>query len=144
MNDTVYKLMNFLAKRDGTFQYVSKLANWRVEATHPFLVRFFHGFCNGERLSWWKDAVVGWKHHRKRTHFFIYDFWRFCLVRKVDEVEKMKNTRSFESRKVRWGWRNSWRPVVRERFRLCLDWWYEMEWDGMEWNNLMFHCLDCH
>jgi len=27
--------MNFLAKRDGTFQYVSKLANWRVEATHP-------------------------------------------------------------------------------------------------------------
>jgi hypothetical protein len=52
----------------------------------------------------------------KKDPFFIYDFWRFCLVRKVDEVEKMKNTRSFESRKVRWGWRNSWRPVVWERW----------------------------
>ncbi|KAK9293346.1 hypothetical protein L1049_021338 [Liquidambar formosana] len=41
MNDTVDKLVIFLAKRDGidklvkTFQYVSKLVHWRVEATHP-------------------------------------------------------------------------------------------------------------
>ncbi|KAJ7010948.1 peroxisomal membrane protein 11B [Populus alba x Populus x berolinensis] len=41
MNDTVDKLVIFLAKRDGidklvkTFQYVSKLVHWHVEATHP-------------------------------------------------------------------------------------------------------------
>ncbi|XP_058734806.1 peroxisomal membrane protein 11B-like [Vicia villosa] len=47
MNDTVDKLVIFLAKRDGidklvkTFQYVSKLANWRVEATHPDISKRF-------------------------------------------------------------------------------------------------------
>ncbi|KAJ8632180.1 peroxisomal membrane protein 11-4 [Cinnamomum micranthum f. kanehirae] len=41
MNDTVDKLVIFLAKRDGidklvkTFQYVSKLVHWHAEATHP-------------------------------------------------------------------------------------------------------------
>ncbi|KAJ6712250.1 PEROXISOMAL BIOGENESIS FACTOR 11 [Salix purpurea] len=41
MNDTVDKLVIFLAKRDGidklvkTFQYVSKLGHWHVETTHP-------------------------------------------------------------------------------------------------------------
>ncbi|KAG8381526.1 hypothetical protein BUALT_Bualt06G0130900 [Buddleja alternifolia] len=41
MNDTVDKLVICLAKRDGidklvkTFQYVSKLAHWHVEKTHP-------------------------------------------------------------------------------------------------------------
>lgn len=41
MNDTVDKLVIFLAKRDGidklvkTFQYVSKLVHWHVEATRP-------------------------------------------------------------------------------------------------------------
>ncbi|KAH0686178.1 hypothetical protein KY289_016942 [Solanum tuberosum] len=41
MNDTVDKLVIFLAKRDGidklvkTFQYVSKLVNWHVETTYP-------------------------------------------------------------------------------------------------------------
>ncbi|KAJ9678960.1 hypothetical protein PVL29_021005 [Vitis rotundifolia] len=41
MNDTVDKLVIFLAKRDGidklvkTFQYVSKLVHWHVEAAHP-------------------------------------------------------------------------------------------------------------
>ncbi|XP_019191667.1 PREDICTED: peroxisomal membrane protein 11B [Ipomoea nil] len=43
MNDTVDKLVIFLAKRDGidklvkTFQYVSKLVNWRIEKSHPEL-----------------------------------------------------------------------------------------------------------
>ncbi|TMW98157.1 hypothetical protein EJD97_004428 [Solanum chilense] len=43
MNDTVDKLVIFLAKRDGidklvkTFQYVSKLVNWHVETTYPDL-----------------------------------------------------------------------------------------------------------
>ncbi|XP_058750103.1 peroxisomal membrane protein 11B-like [Vicia villosa] len=47
MNDTVDKLVIFLAKRDGidklvkTFQYVSKLANWRVETTHPDISKRF-------------------------------------------------------------------------------------------------------
>ncbi|CAK8575413.1 unnamed protein product [Lathyrus sativus] len=47
MTDTVDKLVIFLAKRDGidklvkTFQYVSKLANWRVEATHPDISKRF-------------------------------------------------------------------------------------------------------
>ncbi|XP_061353734.1 peroxisomal membrane protein 11B [Gastrolobium bilobum] len=47
MNDTVDKLVIFLAKRDGidklvkTFQYVSKLVNWHVEATHPNMAKRF-------------------------------------------------------------------------------------------------------
>ncbi|KAL4324794.1 hypothetical protein GQ457_11G030310 [Hibiscus cannabinus] len=47
MNDTVDKLVIFLAKRDGidklvkTFQYVSKLVNWRVQPTHPDLAHRF-------------------------------------------------------------------------------------------------------
>ncbi|WOL00231.1 hypothetical protein Cni_G08944 [Canna indica] len=45
MDDTVDKLVIFLAKRDGidklvkTFQYVSKLAHWHAEAAHPDLAR---------------------------------------------------------------------------------------------------------
>lgn len=45
MSDTVDKLVIVLAKRDGidklvkTFQYVSKLAHWHVEATHPDLAQ---------------------------------------------------------------------------------------------------------
>ncbi|XP_004506346.1 peroxisomal membrane protein 11B [Cicer arietinum] len=47
MNDRVDKLVIFLAKRDGidklvkTFQYVSKLVNWKVEATHPDISKRF-------------------------------------------------------------------------------------------------------
>ncbi|KAH7557412.1 hypothetical protein ACOSP7_027161 [Xanthoceras sorbifolium] len=47
MNDTVDKLVIFLAKRDGidklvkTFQYVSKLVNWHVEATQPGIAQRF-------------------------------------------------------------------------------------------------------
>ncbi|CAK9135151.1 unnamed protein product [Ilex paraguariensis] len=45
MNDTVDKLVIFLAKRDGidklvkTFQYVSKLLHWHVEVTRPDIAR---------------------------------------------------------------------------------------------------------
>ncbi|XP_068651425.1 peroxisomal membrane protein 11-4 [Aristolochia californica] len=45
MNDTVDKLVVFLAKRDGidklvkTFQYVSKLTHWHVEFAHPGLAQ---------------------------------------------------------------------------------------------------------
>lgn len=45
MNDTLDKLVIFLAKRDGidklvkTFQYVSKLTHWHVETTHPGLAQ---------------------------------------------------------------------------------------------------------
>ena len=47
MNDTVDKLVIFLAKRDGidklvkTFQYVSKLVNWHVEATNSDIAKKF-------------------------------------------------------------------------------------------------------
>ncbi|KAJ4706231.1 Peroxisomal membrane protein like [Melia azedarach] len=47
MNDTVDKLVVFLAKRDGidklvkTFQYVSKLVHWHVEATQPEIAQRF-------------------------------------------------------------------------------------------------------
>ncbi|KAJ0042826.1 hypothetical protein Pint_17211 [Pistacia integerrima] len=47
MNDTVDKLVIFLAKRDGidklvkTFQYVSKLVHWHVEATQPDIAQRF-------------------------------------------------------------------------------------------------------
>eukprot|EP00262_Sarcandra_glabra_P005708 TRINITY_DN17483_c0_g1_i1.p1 TRINITY_DN17483_c0_g1~~TRINITY_DN17483_c0_g1_i1.p1 ORF type:complete len:222 (+),score=24.32 TRINITY_DN17483_c0_g1_i1:105-770(+) len=45
MNDTVDKLVIFLAKRDGidklvkTFQYVSKLVHWHIESTHPSIAQ---------------------------------------------------------------------------------------------------------
>lgn len=45
MNDTVDKLVIFLAKRDGidklvkTFQYVSKLVHWHAETSRPDLAR---------------------------------------------------------------------------------------------------------
>lgn len=57
MNDTVDKLVVFLAKRDGidklvkTFQYVSKLANWRVEATHPDIAKRFKNWEVASGLS---------------------------------------------------------------------------------------------
>ncbi|KAG5134701.1 hypothetical protein JHK82_025889 [Glycine max] len=47
MNDSVDKLVIFLAKRDGidkvvkTFQYVSKLVNWHVEGTQADISRRF-------------------------------------------------------------------------------------------------------
>ena len=47
MNDTVDKLVIFLAKRDGidklvkTFQYVSKLVNWHVETKDPDMAKRF-------------------------------------------------------------------------------------------------------
>ncbi|KDP22427.1 hypothetical protein JCGZ_26258 [Jatropha curcas] len=47
MNDTVDKLVIFLAKRDGidklvkTFQYVSKLVHWHAEATSPDIANRF-------------------------------------------------------------------------------------------------------
>ncbi|KAJ4954246.1 hypothetical protein NE237_011029 [Protea cynaroides] len=47
MNDTVDKLVVFLAKRDGidklvkTFQYVSKLVHWHVETTQPDMAQRF-------------------------------------------------------------------------------------------------------
>lgn len=47
MNDTVDKLVIFLAKRDGidklvkTFQYVSKLVHWHEENTHPEIANRF-------------------------------------------------------------------------------------------------------
>ncbi|CAO2817011.1 unnamed protein product [Amaranthus hypochondriacus] len=46
-NDTLDKLVIFLAKRDGidklvkTYQYVSKLAHWHLEKTQPDLARRF-------------------------------------------------------------------------------------------------------
>lgn len=46
-NDTLDKLVIFLAKRDGidklvkTYQYVSKLAHWHLEETQPDLARRF-------------------------------------------------------------------------------------------------------
>ncbi|XP_054816865.1 peroxisomal membrane protein 11-4 [Prosopis cineraria] len=57
MNDTVDKLVIFLAKRDGidklvkTFQYVSKLANWRMEATHPDMAKKFKNWEVSSGLS---------------------------------------------------------------------------------------------
>ncbi|XVE56388.1 hypothetical protein DITRI_Ditri04bG0004900 [Diplodiscus trichospermus] len=47
MNDTVDKLVIFLAKRDGidklvkTFQYVSKLVHWQAESTRPEIAKRF-------------------------------------------------------------------------------------------------------
>ncbi|KAJ8752787.1 hypothetical protein K2173_008522 [Erythroxylum novogranatense] len=57
MNDTVDKLVIFLAKRDGidklvkTFQYVSKLVHWHVEATDPELAQRFKSWEVASGLS---------------------------------------------------------------------------------------------
>ncbi|GAU09981.1 hypothetical protein TSUD_391730 [Trifolium subterraneum] len=57
MNDTVDKLVIFLAKRDGidklvkTFQYVSKLVNWHVETTQPEISKRFKNWEVASGLS---------------------------------------------------------------------------------------------
>ncbi|CAJ2655091.1 peroxisomal membrane protein 11B [Trifolium pratense] len=57
MNDTVDKLVIFLAKRDGidklvkTFQYVSKLVNWQVEFTQPEISKKFKNWEVASGLS---------------------------------------------------------------------------------------------
>jgi peroxin-11B len=57
MNDTVDKLVIFLAKRDGidklvkTFQYVSKLVNWHVETTQPEISKKFKNWEVASGLS---------------------------------------------------------------------------------------------
>ncbi|XP_028786834.1 peroxisomal membrane protein 11-4-like [Neltuma alba] len=57
MNDTVDKLVVFLAKRDGidklvkTFQYVSKLSNWRIEETNPDMAKRFKNWEVSSGLS---------------------------------------------------------------------------------------------
>lgn len=57
MNDTVDKLVIYLAKRDGidklvkTFQYVSKLANWHLETTQPETAQRFKNWEVSSGLS---------------------------------------------------------------------------------------------
>jgi len=57
MNDTVDKLVIFLAKRDGidklvkTFQYVSKLVNWHLETTQPEISKKFKNWEVASGLS---------------------------------------------------------------------------------------------
>lgn len=70
MNDTVDKLVVFLAKRDGidklvkTFQYVSKLVNWHVEATNPDI---------GQRAKQW-EVASGLSRKAFRTGRFLTGF----------------------------------------------------------------------
>lgn len=70
MNDTVDKLVIFLAKRDGidklvkTFQYVSKLVNWHVEATNPDIA---------QRVKQW-EVASGLSRKAFRTGRFLTGF----------------------------------------------------------------------
>ncbi|KAL5569914.1 hypothetical protein UlMin_026489 [Ulmus minor] len=70
MNDTVDKLVIFLAKRDGidklvkTFQYVSKLANWKFEATNPDIA---------QRAKQW-EVASGLSRKAFRTGRFLTGF----------------------------------------------------------------------
>lgn len=70
MNDTVDKLVVFLAKRDGidklvkTFQYVSKLVNWHVEATNPDIA---------QRTKQW-EVASGLSRKAFRTGRFLTGF----------------------------------------------------------------------
>lgn len=57
MNDTMDKLVVFLAKRDGidklvkTFQYVSKLTHWHIESTNPDMAKRFKNWEVSSGLS---------------------------------------------------------------------------------------------
>ncbi|KAK2633556.1 hypothetical protein Ddye_013378 [Dipteronia dyeriana] len=70
MNDTVDKLVIFLAKRDGidklvkTFQYVSKLVHWHVESTQPVIA---------ERFKHW-EVASGLSRKAFRTGRFLTGF----------------------------------------------------------------------
>lgn len=70
MNDSVDKLVIFLAKRDGidklvkTFQYVSKLVNWHVEATNPDI---------SKRFKQW-EVAAGLSRKAFRTGRFLTGF----------------------------------------------------------------------
>ncbi|KAG6716663.1 hypothetical protein I3843_04G054200 [Carya illinoinensis] len=70
MNDKVDKLVIFLAKRDGidklvkTFQYVSKLVHWRVEATQPDIA---------QRAKQW-EVASGLSRKAFRTGRFLTGF----------------------------------------------------------------------
>ncbi|KAL6126958.1 PREDICTED: peroxisomal membrane protein 11B [Fragaria vesca subsp. vesca] len=70
MNDTVDKLVIFLAKRDGidklvkTFQYVSKLVHWHVESTNPKMA---------ERFKQW-EVSSGLSRKAFRTGRFLTGF----------------------------------------------------------------------
>lgn len=70
MNDTVDKLVVFLAKRDGidklvkTFQYVSKLVNWHVEAANPDIA---------QRAKQW-EVASGLSRKAFRTGRFLTGF----------------------------------------------------------------------
>ncbi|KAK4570908.1 hypothetical protein RGQ29_029678 [Quercus rubra] len=69
-NDTVDKLVIFLAKRDGidklvkTFQYVSKLVHWHTEATHPEIAN---------RIKQW-EVASGLSRKAFRTGRFLTGF----------------------------------------------------------------------
>lgn len=69
-NDTIDKLVIFLAKRDGidklvkTFQYVSKLTHWRTEAKHPDAAR---------RAKQW-EVAAGLSRKAFRTGRFLTGF----------------------------------------------------------------------
>ncbi|XP_065871474.1 peroxisomal membrane protein 11B [Euphorbia lathyris] len=70
MNDTVDKLVIFLAKRDGidklvkTFQYVSKLVVWHTESTHPHI---------SQRFKQW-EVASGLSRKAFRTGRFLTGF----------------------------------------------------------------------
>ncbi|XP_050385990.1 peroxisomal membrane protein 11B [Argentina anserina] len=70
MNDSVDKLVIFLAKRDGidklvkTFQYVSKLVHWHVESTNPKMA---------ERFKLW-EVSSGLSRKAFRTGRFLTGF----------------------------------------------------------------------
>ena len=36
----------------------------------------------------------------------------------------------------------SMRHSIRRPLRLCLDWWYKVEWNRRKWNFNKFHCLN--
>ncbi|PON87876.1 Peroxisomal biogenesis factor [Trema orientale] len=70
MNDTVDKLVIFLAKRDGidklvkTFQYVSKLVHWHAESTNPNIA---------QRAKQW-EVASGLSRKAFRTGRFLTGF----------------------------------------------------------------------
>lgn len=70
MNDTVDKLVIFLAKRDGidklvkTFQYVSKLVHWHIESKNPEV---------GQRFKNW-EVASGLSRKAFRTGRFLTGF----------------------------------------------------------------------
>jgi len=99
--------------------------------------------------------------HKRAAKRWLSSCERSCTKRKIKSAAQLElaqacctfshipalchNCTAKEQSKKTW-WR-SWEDYVWIggmwwNLRLCLDWWYVMELNGMKWYIIIFHCLD--